>query len=63
MNIKNIYNFGDIVYLVTDMQQEPRCITGISIRPGHLVYLATDGTGTESGFYGFELSDTKNPAL
>ena len=61
--IQNKYGFGDIVYLRTDVDQEPRIVTAIVVCPaGDIVYELTCGT-TVSKHYDFELATEKNVAV
>ena len=63
MVIDNKYDFGDIVYLLTDKEQLPRIIRGIEIfKAGELLYAVNCGT-QESRHYEFELSLEKNIVL
>ncbi len=60
MVIDNKYEIGDIVYLITDKEQEQRMVSSIVVyKAGELVYKLVCGT-TYSEHYDFELSDTKN---
>ena len=44
MFVENIYDFGDIVFLKTDAEQNERIVTGISIRPnGPIIYYLNCG--------------------
>jgi hypothetical protein len=38
MKINTEYNFGDIVFLITDQDQLPRIVTGIFITPLGVTY-------------------------
>lgn len=51
----NDFDIGDIVYLVTDIDQHPRMVTGIDIRPGTILYWLAFGD-TESTHYAIEIS-------
>lgn len=44
MVIENNYEFGDIVYLITDPDQRPRIVTGILCNPGLIEYRLSCGT-------------------
>lgn len=63
MVINNAFNFGDHVYLVTDVDQKERIVTGICIRPGGCIsYEVT--CGMESRWhYDFEISTEVNEAI
>ena len=53
------YNFGDIVYLITDCDQEERMVTGVNLRPGSVTYGLSFSSG-ESFHYAIEISKEKN---
>jgi hypothetical protein len=55
MVIPNKYNIGDIVYLVTDPDQNERMVIGINIRQGAILYLLAFGP-IESFHYEIEIS-------
>lgn len=59
MVIDNKYNIGDIVYLVTDMEQLARIITGITVYPAGIQYEVFCNTQI-SHHYDFEMSLEKN---
>jgi hypothetical protein len=60
MLIKNDFNFEETVYLKTDINQYPRIITGICVRPtGGITYELSSG-GATTWHYGFELDKEKN---
>lgn len=59
MKINTEYNIEQLVYLVTDPEQNQRSITAISVYPGGLVmYTLVCGT-EETTHYGFEISTDK----
>ena len=58
MVIENKYEFGQIVYLVTDKEQLPRMVTGFTIRPTGVLYLCQSGI-TETAHYEMELQGEK----
>lgn len=60
--IDNEYNFEQIVYLKTDIDQFERIVTGIMHRPGCLKYELSCGTG-ETWHYGFEITKEKNVTM
>ncbi len=63
MIIDNKYNFGQIVYLITDIDQQPRIVTEMKIGPeGCVIYELTCGTVT-SYHYDFEMSLTVDVEL
>jgi len=51
-----IYNYGDEVYLITDIYQHKRIVSGYITRPGLFTYLVVCGT-EETGHFEFELSN------
>ena len=59
MTIKNKFNIGDIVYLKTDIEQHPRMVIGINVRPTAIIYVVTFGT-IGSDHYEMELSSTRD---
>jgi len=60
IKIKVQHNLGDLVYLVTDLENEPLIITGIKLRPGPSVSYIVSSNGDEFEAYAIELSATKN---
>lgn len=57
---KNKYNLGDIVYLVTDIEQLERMVTQIDFRlGGSIIYTLAQGT-VETSHYEKEMCSTKN---
>lgn len=57
--VKQKYNIGDIVYVITDNSQSEWQITGILHRYNSLRYLVSR-MGNEYFFQEFELSDTRD---
>lgn len=58
MVVDNKFNFGDIVYLITDPDQFPRIITGMYVRNDSILYeLSFVGITTEH--YDIEMSYEK----
>lgn len=53
------FKIGDIVYLVTDIDNMPYMITGIVIRSKGIMYLASRASENEIEFNEFEFSETK----
>lgn len=51
------YDLGDIVYLITDLDQLERMVTGIKIRPNGVIYSITHST-LETEHYELELTST-----
>ncbi len=58
MKIEEKYKIGEIVYLITDKDQDERLVTGITVRPRELLYQVSCGT-SETECYDFELSKEK----
>lgn len=57
--LQNTYNFGDIVYLKTDKEQNPRIITAfVSCPAGDILYEVNCGT-IVSRHYEFEITGEK----
>ncbi len=56
MVIDNVYNFGQIFYLVTDNDQRRRVVTQIKITPVNILYNLSCGTGN-SDHYECEISN------
>lgn len=57
--VDNKYNFGDIVFLKTDIEQMPRIITAIIFCPASdILYEVTCGT-VVSRHYDFEITVSK----
>jgi hypothetical protein len=56
MTIKNKFELGQTVYLITDKEQEARIVTGIKIGPGDLIYQLACGKDL-SEHYDFEISE------
>lgn len=44
MVIDNKFNFGDVVYLMTDQDQRARIVSAFLIRPGFIEYRLDCGT-------------------
>jgi hypothetical protein len=59
MIVESKYNLGDIVYLKTDKEQNPRMITSIAVRPLGCTYELSLST-TVSWHYDFEFSLEEN---
>lgn len=59
MTIKSEYEYGDIVYLRTDVEQLPRIVIGINARQAGVRVVITCGT-QDSEHYPFELSKTRD---
>ena len=59
MNIQTKYKIGDIVFLITDIGQLPRMITGMLIRPSGVSFYLSNSI-TESHHYQTEFTRTQN---
>lgn len=63
MVIDNKFNFGDIVYLKTDDEQQERIVTGMMLRyTGVVIYELSCGA-TSSNHYDFEISEEINNSI
>lgn len=65
MEIKLIVEFEweEIVYLKTDIEQKPRMITGYKIRPHSLMYVLTSGVNEDTQHFECEISRERNILL
>lgn len=61
-NVKISFGIGQIVYLKTDSDQERYIVTGITLRPGCVVYHLVHGTD-ESEHYEVEISAERDVVL
>lgn len=59
MIIDNKFNFGEKVYLITDIDQKQRLVTGMSLRMESIGYELSCGSEI-STYYDFEISKEKN---
>ena len=57
MKITTKYNIEDIVYLVTDSEQQERVIISISIHPNNLIMYSLMCGVEASDHYEFEISE------
>lgn len=62
MIIDNKFDIGDLVYCITDKEQQPRLITVIQITQSGLKYFADHGPDGNY-YYDFQLSLDKNIML
>lgn len=60
MIVKSKYDFGDIVYIKNDPEQDEYFVTGVVGRPSGIVLLKLDFCGTEFEIYEFEVSKEIN---
>lgn len=63
MMISTKFDFGDIVYLVTDEEQQGRMVTGIVIYPGNIILYTLSCGQVNSNHYEFEIIAEKNILL
>ena len=63
MKINNLFKLGQIVYLITDIDQKKRIVTGIEVRyPNQLCYRLD--CGEDCSFHlEIEISEDKNYSL
>lgn len=54
------FKIGDIVYIRTDMENEPSIVVGYEVLPGELVKYKVNNENYTTSFYDFELSLDKN---
>jgi hypothetical protein len=62
MVIDNRFNFGDVVYLVTDVDQNPRILTRIVVSRDSVIYELSCGERISS-HYDIEITSEKNVLL
>jgi hypothetical protein len=60
MFINNKFNLGDIVYLITDIDQRARIITGIKVRMNDLLVYELACNCEETNHFEVEISSEKN---
>lgn len=53
------YNLGDIVYLITDPEVQPRMVNRIQLSGTGLMYCCILGAEEESWHYNYELTSTR----
>lgn len=61
-NIKPLYDFGNIVYHLTDPEQCKGIVVGYEVHPGNLKYLVSFN-GSAEAFYAFELTETMGEVI
>jgi len=59
MIIETKYDLKEIVYLITDTEQLPRIVTGITLRDKSILYTLASGS-FESSHYDFEICTEKD---
>ncbi len=59
MKIETKYEFGQIVYLSTDPEQNGRMVCGFTVTPGDILYKLCLGTSV-SDHYDFEITEEKD---
>lgn len=60
--LESAYNFGDVVYLRTDLEQREYLITGVHFRPNSVSY-SISNCGVEFTVYPFEITNERNKLL
>ena len=60
MFINNKFNLGDVVYLITDIEQRPRIVTGIKLRMNDLLVYELACICKETNHFEVEISKEKN---
>lgn len=58
MVIESEFDFGEIVYLTTDVDQKARMVTMVIVQPTGVLYKLSCGTG-DSSHFGIEISREK----
>lgn len=53
------YKIGEVVFLITDIEQSSRMITGILFRPNSIIYYLSSGA-TETEHYEMEIATQKS---
>lgn len=59
MLIDEKFSLGQVVFVITDMDQLPHMVVGITVRPGHITYVLSSGAETFS-YTEIELSTIKS---
>ena len=59
MKIDNKFNLEDIVFLITDTEQNARIVTAIQVSKNSLIYRLACGVN-ESWHYDYEIATDKN---
>jgi hypothetical protein len=59
MRIDNKFEIEDVVFLITDIEQRQRLVTGIQISKNSIIYRLAEGTN-ESWHYDYEIAIDKN---
>lgn len=59
MIIDNKFEIGQKVFLITDPEQKPRLVTGLTITPHNITYQLSSGS-ENSYHYDFEMSEEAN---
>lgn len=55
-----VYDYGEVVYVITNNQQLPAQVTGYIIEPNGILYRVEFGSGSTGSYYAFQLSLEKN---
>jgi len=59
VSLESKYKLGEIVFLITDVEQKPRMVTGIIFRPSGVLYELACGDA-ETAHFEMELATDKN---
>lgn len=59
MNLNPAFKIGEMVYILTDTDQNPRIVTGYTIRNNNQIFYLVSLVATEYEFNDFELSTDK----
>jgi len=60
MVIKNKYDIGELVYLITDTEQHERIVTAIKVFPGGVLMYQLAMGGFDSSHYECEIDPDRN---
>lgn len=63
MNIKNKFEIGQEVYIITDREQNKGFVTSIIVRPNNLLVYQVSSSIDISEHYDFEITDSKEIQL
>lgn len=63
MTIKNKFDIGQEVYVITDREQSKGFVTSIIVRPNNLLLYQVSSGKEDSDHYDFELTDSKEIQL
>lgn len=60
MILDNVFEFKQIVYLITDEEQKPRIVTAIQVNPPNEIIYKLANCTTETWHFDFEISEEKS---